>query len=235
LFGIFLRRHAYRYRRFFFCDAIVIPQDTVTVPSDTVATPPYDTLLPCDSSIAADFWICSEFILYDVGLAVNVSRTPFDSMLWTFPPSAELRYEDYEELELQFNDTGTFNIGMLGYYYDCIAKKESPITVSLPPQKNPERRSASSIIRRAEVYPQPVTSESVFEIETEIDAYVDIKIYSAATGIQYLYDSFSTRANERIYLPVGTEKFSSGSYILLITATAPNKNISVKTIKIIAL
>jgi hypothetical protein len=216
-------------------DTVVIPPDTVTVPPDTTVTPPDDTLSLCDSNIVADFWLCSEFMLYDIGLAINVSRIPFDSILWTFPPSAELRYEDYEELELQFNDTGTFNIGMFGYYYDCIAKKEVPITVSVPPKKNLEQRSTASMICHASVYPQPVTPESVFEIETEIDALVNIKIYSNTTGIQYLYDNFSIRANEKIYLPIGTERFSSGIYTLLITVTDTNKKTSVKTIKIISL
>jgi hypothetical protein len=216
-------------------DTIIIPPDTTIVPPDTTVIPPADTLISCDSSIVADFWLCSEFMLYDIGLAVNVSRTPFDSILWTFPPEAELRYEDYEELELQFNDTGTFNIGMFGYYYNCVAKKEVPVTVSMPPQKNPKQKLSSSIIRYATVYPQPITPESVFEIETEKDAFVNIKVYNAATGKNITFSSFSTQAKEKTYLPIGSENFSSGTYILLITATSPNNNISVKTIKIIVL
>jgi hypothetical protein len=105
----------------------------------------------------------------------------------------------------------------------------------MPWQKHPEQKQSSSIIRNASIYPQPVTPESILEIETEIDASVNIKIYSIATGKNSAFIDFSTHANEKIYLPIGTERFSSGAYILLITATAENNKTSTKTIKIISL
>ncbi|MDR1973410.1 MAG: hypothetical protein LBQ31_01920 [Bacteroidales bacterium] len=216
---------------------IIPPIDTVIPPIiippiDTIA-PPADTLPPCDSSITACLWICSEFIWHDIGIAVNVSPTRFDSILWSFPPSAELRYEDYNELELQFNDTGIFDIGMTGYYNDCISKKEVQIIVSPPPQKHQQNsQSSSSIIRYASVYPQPVTENSVLEIETIQDASVSIKIYNIITGLQSTHSNFSVNANEKIFVPIN---ISSGKYVLQITTTSANGKSSIKTIKIISL
>ena len=105
----------------------------------------------------------------------------------------------------------------------------------MPQQKSPEQKSSFSIINYASVYPQPITSESVLEIETGINASVNIKVYNIATGQQSVYSSLFLRANERTYLPVESEKFSSGTYILLITATAEKNKTSTKTIKIISL
>jgi hypothetical protein len=197
----------------------LVSSNRLRVVIDSIALP-IDTLILCDSTIIADFWLCSEFTLYDIGLAVNVSQAPFDSILWIAPKEAELLYEDYYELELQFNDTGIFDIGIIGYYNGCTAKKQVQVRVNSPYKKIPNSGlQQQAIFRNISLYPQPITSTSNLEIETTADALIDISIYNAVTGILNLNKKLNAYGNERTTIPLHYEKIHPGVSFIRIVAT----------------
>jgi hypothetical protein len=198
----------------------LVSSSMIRVVVDSIA-PPIDTELPlCDSTVNADFWLCSEFTVHDIGLAVNVSQILFDSILWLAPQETELLYEDYYELELQFKDTGIFDIGMIGYYDSCIALKQVRVMVNSANKKTPSSELCKqSIFKNISVYPQPIVSTSNIEIETTEDALIDISIYNAVTGILTLTKKLNIYANERTIIPLHYEKIHSGVSFIRIVGT----------------
>lgn len=162
--------------------------------------------------LASDFLMASEAGILDNIVAIDISYTKPDSLVWDWG-SAKAVFNTDKYL-LTFPDVGTYTIQLTSYLGLCAKKTAHDITI-VPGKLAPDVDTIySSTIINVSAGPNPVITEIVFTAELAYQDVVTTNIYNLLGSLVYTYQT-PISARSHTY-QIDMSAVASGTYIVKV-------------------
>lgn len=166
-------------------------------------------------SISSDFWISTQVEKNDIVLAVNVSSPKADSIVWLLPPQVQLIKTEGEYIELQFTDTGVYEIVLHSYRNNCFESKHTAVRVS-ESILNYGGGKTNSVFSKLSLTPNPSSDESKLSLTLQNETILNCRLIEVASGKEIYTNRFYPQKQVEFNHVFRQEIFGKGLYILVL-------------------
>ncbi len=166
-----------------------------------------------DTPIDADFLLTTQAYTNSEVILVNVSEPLGDKVEWTIPETVAIVSKTDEQLILQFNEEGSYDINLRSYQGDCYMDFKKTIVVQ-PAIEGPDMsNSQDDFIQEFIIYPNPSNGTFKTKISLAEDSNISVKIINLMSGATM--DERSGDNNTEFTLEYAIN-IPSGVYLMLL-------------------
>ena len=146
-----------------------------------------------DTVISAEFIVSSQVFTDETFVMVNVSNPVPDSVLWQFPPEAQISDVNDNFAEISFDTPGEYDITIITTLGDCVASQTKRVLVLEPEDLNgPTNSNARTpMIVEYNAFPNPSNGNFTLSVELREIQPISIKIYGVNSNALFDYKTFS--------------------------------------------
>jgi len=163
--------------------------------------------------LQASFLIPATAAVQDTVAIIEVSWPLPESIDWDFPPQMTKITDLGDVIFAQFNDAGTYTVGLTAHLGDCLATTSKTITIDKRTDVNSGGRLGyEDFVKSFVVYPNPTDGSFDVRVDLADESPVVLSIWSSTKGI--LIDEVKGSEKSSYAMHFDLRPLASGSYII---------------------
>jgi hypothetical protein len=169
-----------------------------------------------ENRLTAEFWHSHEAVVDEDFIVANIGQTPFDHLIWSITPDAQILSQNYDYFILRFSDTGNYEIRLTTHKNNCFEEFVGFVNVFFQQENFSIKSTSSASLSDLKLFPNPANEQFSFSVQGKKSSVLHWTLTHVATGSVALFGQTKTNSNGVATQQILLQKQLHGVYVFRV-------------------